>query len=108
MNQIDLLRLCKEKGLERNKQVVTELLRLTNDKNLKSLSLDTFHRFLEALTIHLFLKEKAPTHTPMGDHLKALLRKMAVGENFKLEDDEDELAKGLTEKVRYNPHIELP
>lgn len=66
MNHIDLLRLCKEKGLERNKQVITELTRCVADKNLKSLSLDTFFKFLEALTIHLFLKEKISTHIPMG------------------------------------------
>jgi hypothetical protein len=46
MNQIDLLRLCKEKGLERSKQVVTELLRGVHDKNLKSLSFDNFLRFV--------------------------------------------------------------
>lgn len=46
MNQIDLVRLCKEKGLERNKQAVYELLRSVNDKNLKSLTLDNFHKFL--------------------------------------------------------------
>ena len=45
------------------------------------------------------------THQPMGDLAKALLKKMAFGENFRLEDDEDETARGLTSKVRYNPHI---
>lgn len=44
----------------------------------------------------------------MGDFLKGLLRKMAVGENFKLEEEEDEMTKQFTEKVKYNPHIELP
>lgn len=33
---------------------------------------------------------------------------MAIGENFKLQEDEDETAKTLTEKVKYNPHTELP
>jgi hypothetical protein len=32
----------------------------------------------------------------MGDLARSLLKKMAVGENFRLEDDEDELAKGLS------------
>ena len=44
----------------------------------------------------------------MGDLTKQLLRKMATGENYKLEDDEDETARKLTEKVRYNPHTDLP
>jgi hypothetical protein len=87
INQIDLLRLCKEKGLERNKQVVTEITRSVSDKSIKSLSLDSYLRFVEALTIHLFLKEKITTHIPMGEFLKSLLKKMAVGENFKLEEE---------------------
>jgi len=55
------------------------------------------------------VKEKCTTHFPMGDYLKQqLLKKMAAGENFKLEEDEDESTRTLTEKVKYNPHIELP
>jgi hypothetical protein len=46
---------------------------------LKSLTLDSFLKFIEALTIHLFVKEKVSTHQPMGDFLKGLLKKMAVG-----------------------------
>jgi hypothetical protein len=46
MNQIDLVRLTKEKGLEKNKQAVTELLRTINDKNVKNISLDNFYKFL--------------------------------------------------------------
>ena len=41
----------------------------------------------------------------MGDLAKSLLKKMAFGENFRLEDDEDGTARELTGKVRYNPHI---
>jgi hypothetical protein len=108
MNQIDLIRLCKEKGLEKNKQIIIELLKSINDKNTKNVSLEGFFKFLEALVAFLFLKEKCSTHFPMGDFLKTLLKKMAIGENFKLEEDEDETMKNLTEKVKYNPHIVLP
>lgn len=108
MAQIDLVRLCKEKNLEKNKQTIIELLRTTTDKNSKGLSLDGFFKFMEALTVYLFLKDKCSTHFPMGDYLKQLLKKMTLGENFKLEEDEDEMTRSLTEKVKYNPHIELP
>lgn len=108
MAQIDLIRLCKEKNLEKNKQVIIELLKTTNDKNMKSVTVDGFFKFLESLTAYLYIKEKCSTHFPMGDYLKGLLKKMAVGQNFKLEEDEDETTKALTDKVKYNPHIELP
>lgn len=89
MNQIDLIRLCKEKGLEKNKQTIIELLKNVNDKNTKTISIDNFSKFLEVLTVYSYLKEKCSTHYPMGDLLKNMLKKMAVGENFKLEEDED-------------------
>lgn len=44
----------------------------------------------------------------MGDQAKNILKKLAVGENFKLEEEEDHATRNLTEKVRYNPHIDLP
>lgn len=52
MNQIDLIRLCKEKGLEKNKQTIIELLKNVNDKNTKTISSDNFSKFLEVLTIY--------------------------------------------------------
>jgi hypothetical protein len=89
MAQIDLVRLCKEKNLEKNKQTIIELLRTTNDKNNKGLTMDGFFKFMETLTVYLFVKDKCSTHYPMGDYLKQLLKKIAIGENFKLEEDED-------------------
>ena len=91
--------------MEKNKSAVIEILKQVNDKNIKSLTFDAFIRFLETLTVYLYVKDKMSTHQPMGDLAKALLKKMAFGENFRLEDDEDETARGLTSKVRYNPHI---
>lgn len=42
----------------------------------------------------LFLKEKVSTHIPMGDFLRErILKKMAVGENMKLDDEEDQQTK---------------
>lgn len=46
MAQIDLVRLCKEKNIEKSKQAILELLKLTNDKNIKSITFDNFHKFL--------------------------------------------------------------
>lgn len=63
---------------------------------------------MEALTTYLYIKDKCSTHQPMGDLTKNLLKKLAVGESFKLEDEEDQTTRTLTDKVRYNPHIELP
>lgn len=39
MAQVDLLRLCKEKNIEKNKQIIIELLKQSNDKNIKSVNL---------------------------------------------------------------------
>ena len=39
----------------------------------------------------------------MGDFMRKLLKKMAVGENMKLDDEEDEQSKVWSEKIRYNP-----
>lgn len=44
----------------------------------------------------------------MGDLMKKILRRMSQGENFKFDDDDDEICNSLTEKVRYNPHVDLP
>jgi hypothetical protein len=39
MVQIDLVRMCKEKNLEKSKPTIVELLKQTNDKNIKNISL---------------------------------------------------------------------
>lgn len=44
----------------------------------------------------------------MGDVLKKMLKRMSEGENFKLDEDDDQSCRDLSEKIRYNPHIELP
>ena len=108
MAQVDLLRLCKEKNIEKNKQNVIELLKLVNDKNIKSLNYEGFIKFLERLTAHIYLRERASTHQPMGHQMAQLFKKMSMGENFKLQEDEDETVRSLAEQVRYNPHIQLP
>jgi hypothetical protein len=59
-------------------------MKIVNDKNLKSITFDNFLKLLEVLTIHIFIRDKISTHQPMGDLTKNLLKKMAVGENFKL------------------------
>lgn len=78
--------MCKEKNLEKNKQIILEIIKQSNDKNIKSLSFENFFKFLEALTTYLYIKDKCSTHQPMGDLTKSLLKKLAVGENFKLEE----------------------
>lgn len=94
MTQIDLLRLCKEKNLERSKQPVLEFLKEVNNKNTKSIDIEVFPCFLEHLCVFLYFKEKVSTHIPMGDFLREkVLKKMAVGENMKLDDEEDEQTK---------------
>lgn len=64
--------------------MILEILKQSNDKNIKSLSFDNFNKFLETLTTYLYVKDRYSTHQPMGDLTKALLKKLAVGENFKL------------------------
>jgi len=44
--QIDLIRLCKEKNLEKNKQNIMDIIKQINDKNIKSLSFDSFTKFI--------------------------------------------------------------
>lgn len=44
----------------------------------------------------------------MGDLMKKMLKKMSEGENFKLDEDDDAVCNELSEKIRYNPHAELP
>lgn len=56
MALIDLIRLCKEKNIEKNKQTITEIVRTINDKNIKSLTVDAFFKFLEGLCIYSYLK----------------------------------------------------
>jgi len=51
-----------------------------NNKNTNSIDIDTFPCFLENLCVFLYLKEKAPTHMPMGDFLRErILKKMTIG-----------------------------
>lgn len=38
MNQIDLIKLCKEKGLEKNKQTIIDLLKPIIDKNTNTIT----------------------------------------------------------------------
>lgn len=70
MNQIDLLRLCKEKNLEKSKQPIIQIMKEVNNKNTKSIDIDTFPCFLENLCVFLYLKEKTPTNMPMGDFIR--------------------------------------
>lgn len=59
-------------------------MKIVNDKNQKSLTFDSFLKFIEVLTVQIYIRDKISTHQPMGDLIKSLLKKMAVGENFKL------------------------
>lgn len=42
---------------------------------------------MEILTVYTYTRDKLPTHQPMGDLTKSLLKKMALGENIKLEEE---------------------
>lgn len=106
--QVDLVRLCKEKNIERNKNVIVEIMRQANNKNVSSLNLEAFVRFFELMCIEVYVKEKCNTKMVMGDLMVKILRRMGQGENFKMDEDDDEACRAWSEKVRYNPHIELP
>lgn len=41
----------------------------------------------------------------MGDILKKMLKKLSEGENFKMDEDDDQVCRDLSEKIRYNPHM---
>lgn len=75
---------------------------------MNSLTLDVFVKFLESLCIECYIKEKCSTKVVMGDMMKKMLKKMSEGENFKLDEDDDAICNELSEKIRYNPHAELP
>lgn len=49
------------------------------DRENKGLDVESFVRFLENLTIYQFVKEKGSTHVTMGEYLKGMLKKLAVG-----------------------------
>ena len=46
MLQVDLIKLCKEKSIERNKNTIIELMRASNNKNITSLGVEAFFKFL--------------------------------------------------------------
>lgn len=46
MSQVDLLRLCKEKNVEKNKNVILDILKEVNNKNVNQLTLEVFFKFL--------------------------------------------------------------
>lgn len=46
MSQVDLLRLCKEKNIEKNKNVILDILKEVNNKNVNQLTLEVFFKFL--------------------------------------------------------------
>ena len=71
--------MCKEKNIEKNKNVITELLKSVNNKNVKSLTIDTFFKFLEALCVSVYIKEKCKTNMIMGDLMKKILRRLSQG-----------------------------
>lgn len=41
----------------------------------------------------------------MGDLMKKILRRMSEGQNFKLDEDDDQICRELTEKIQYNPQF---
>ena len=108
MNQVDLLKFCKEKNLEKNKQTIIELMKIANDKNVNSVDLHGFFRFLEVMCLATAERQSFNHKMPMGELMKQILRKVAVGEKVKLEEEDDETARVLTQKIQYNAHIDLP
>jgi hypothetical protein len=81
--------MCKEKNIEKNKNAIVEIMRATNNKNTKSVTIEGFLKFLEGLGISIYVKEKCKTNLLMGDLMRKVLRRMAQGENFKLDEDDD-------------------
>ena len=58
--------------------------------------------------MEVYVKEKCSSKILMGDLMRKILRRMSQGENFKMDEDDDEACRNWSERVRYNPHIELP
>ena len=66
---------------------------------------ETFQKLLEQYSIHTFSKNRAES---LGDYVKELLKKLSHGENFRLEEEEDETVKDFNNQVKANPQVEMP
>lgn len=60
------------------------------------MTVEVFFKFLESVCIETHVKEKQSTKVLMGDVLKKMLKKMSEGENFKMDEDDDQVCRDLS------------
>lgn len=91
MSQVELHKMFKEKNIEKNKVVLQELFKIvSSEKGQQSIDYESFLRLLEQYSVNSYFKERnSQTIEPLGGYLREIIRRLAVGENVKL-DDEDE------------------
>lgn len=85
ISQIDCVRMLKEKGIEKDKTLIQEILRLVVGKKelVSGVNYEQFAKMLEQLAIKTF---SGSHREPLGDYLKDIFRKLGQGENFRMEE----------------------
>lgn len=84
ISQVDCMRMLKEKGIEKDKTLIQEILKLVVSKKelVNGVNYDHFVKMLEQYAI----KTYSGSHKePLGEYLKDIFRKLGQGENFRME-----------------------
>lgn len=107
ISQIDCIRMLKEKGIEKDRTLIQEILKLIvkKEETVNGVNYESFVKLLEQYAIRTF---STSYHQPLGEYLRDIFRKLGQGENFRMDEEEDPLAKELTEKLRHDSELEIP
>lgn len=91
LSQVELLKMFKEKNIEKNKTVLQELLKIVSkEKGQQSIDFTSFLKLLEQYCISSYFRDRnCQLIEPMGSYLREIIRRLAVGENSKLDDDDE-------------------